>query len=597
MRYRHLDRRIKIISIEEWYKDSDYFKNVNFNLLYDEKNSERWWHDGCHPSLGKAYYISEKYLITLIYKKTDNFHISKEVLLENILIAKRDGKTEYKILEEQIENFSYDSDAKSLKYVLNNLIPNFLDNFVKKPNINFEDNIITTVRDNLNPKASDYVVFDVETNGLSYGRDDLLSFSIYDPMAGIIYERYLPLEIQPLVLTGYINGIKTKDLNKFESLTQEEIDYIFDKFNLENRKILIYCGKNKLFDADFLFQYMKRHGLNKFERLNFYNFRNSLNDGEICKFTYLSKDNLCNLFNIEGVSNVHTASNDVLLEWKLFNKIIDKYYLFINDSLYEFNSDSKYILPLEEAKKSESLRQIKNIELLNSDQKPTSFRLDDENNVVIDYQKISIKMNEIYNEKFKLGNKELTEIEYIVKPKNIELLLRKMLNINYLNTEEFLENNINKLTKIATLPKEISNKNSRFSNTLNYKNTNDNLINNAVSLEKNPLVPKLEKTIKFIQNEIFQNEEINKNEIVISDDNKIFDVCDLSNKNTVLNLDTDEISFDKYSFVNLTERMYFQKKKRKYYIASIETYYSGISYVNLNIRLLIYKVDFINHDN
>ena len=40
-----------------------------------------------------------------------------------------------------------------------------------------------------------YVVLDVETNGLSSIKDDLLSISIYKPDDGKIYDRFLPLEL------------------------------------------------------------------------------------------------------------------------------------------------------------------------------------------------------------------------------------------------------------------------------------------------------------------------------------------------------------------------------------------------------------------
>ena len=57
-----------------------------------------------------------------------------------------------------------------------------------------------------------YVVLDVETNGLSSINDDLLSISIYMPDTGKTYNRFLPLELNYFVVTTWINGIKTEDL-------------------------------------------------------------------------------------------------------------------------------------------------------------------------------------------------------------------------------------------------------------------------------------------------------------------------------------------------------------------------------------------------
>ena len=84
-----------------------------------------------------------------------------------------------------------------------------------------------------------YVVLDVETNGLSSIKDDLLSISIYKPDDGKIYDRFLPLELSDEVETTYINGI-TKDMLKDKSpLTQNELDEVISSFELEKRTILV----------------------------------------------------------------------------------------------------------------------------------------------------------------------------------------------------------------------------------------------------------------------------------------------------------------------------------------------------------------------
>lgn len=72
--------------------------------------------------------------------------------------------------------------------------------------------------------ASQYVVLDLETNGLRTANDDLLSISLYDPSTGKIYNRLLPLELQPTVLTTYINGIDDTDVENAVPLSQKEFD-------------------------------------------------------------------------------------------------------------------------------------------------------------------------------------------------------------------------------------------------------------------------------------------------------------------------------------------------------------------------------------
>lgn len=55
-----------------------------------------------------------------------------------------------------------------------------------------------------------YVVLDVETNGLSSLKKDLLSLSIYKPDDGKYYDRFFPLELNDSVMTSEINGINKK---------------------------------------------------------------------------------------------------------------------------------------------------------------------------------------------------------------------------------------------------------------------------------------------------------------------------------------------------------------------------------------------------
>ena len=115
---------------------------------------------------------------------------------------------------------------------------------------------------------TEYVVFDVETNGLKSKRNDLLSISFYKPDDGKEYSKFLPLELNRKVLTTHINGITENDLVGATALTQKEYNKLVKEFELEKRTILIYAGSN--FDSSFLSQYMKRHhiiGFDKFFRL------------------------------------------------------------------------------------------------------------------------------------------------------------------------------------------------------------------------------------------------------------------------------------------------------------------------------------------
>ena len=126
----------------------------------------------------------------------------------------------------------------------------------------------------MSTNPAEYVVFDIETNGLRSQVDDLLSISFYKPDDGKEYNKFLPLELQKEIRTTYINGITTETLNGATPLTQAEFDNIVKEFELEKRTILIYAGRD--FDKLFLVEYMKRHKISGFENLNFYNIKKNI---------------------------------------------------------------------------------------------------------------------------------------------------------------------------------------------------------------------------------------------------------------------------------------------------------------------------------
>ncbi len=157
--------------------------------------------------------------------------------------------------------------------------------------------------------ASNYIVLDVETNGLSSLKHDLLSISIYQPDTKRLYNRFFPLELNRNVRTTHINGITKEDLIKATPLTQDEVDTLIEEFDLYNRTILTYGS----LDERFVKNYFKRRGLRGYEKLNFFNFKrniisSSFSDGNI------TKDNLCRLYGIDNIQELHTSANDCLLE-------------------------------------------------------------------------------------------------------------------------------------------------------------------------------------------------------------------------------------------------------------------------------------------
>ena len=188
----------------------------------------------------------------------------------------------------------------------------------------------------INP--SDYVVLDVETNGFSSLRDDLLSISIYKPDENKMYNRFLPLELDTKVHTTKYNGITKKMLRKATPLCQDEVNALIKEYELDKRTILTYGN----LDEKFIRNYFKRKGLVGYSLMRFHNFKRDIISSSFSSGN-ITKDNLCNIFNIDGVSLVHSGENDCLLEWKLFCKMEGKKFFVRDNQLYELTPD--YIVP------------------------------------------------------------------------------------------------------------------------------------------------------------------------------------------------------------------------------------------------------------
>ena len=188
------------------------------------------------------------------------------------------------------------------------------------------------------PIEKRYVVLDVETNGISSLYDDLLSISIYKPDEEKMYDRFLPLELNKDVYTTNINGITKEDLKNKQPLVQDEVNRIIDEFELDKRTILIYGN----LDERFIKNYFKRKQLNGYEMLNFYNFKHDIISSGFSN-GIVTKDNLCRIYGIKIVSDVHSGANDCILEWELFKKIYGKKLLITERKVFELNKD--YIIP------------------------------------------------------------------------------------------------------------------------------------------------------------------------------------------------------------------------------------------------------------
>lgn len=68
------------------------------------------------------------------------------------------------------------------------------------------------------------------------------------------------------------------------------------------------------FDSLFVQNYFKRQGVKGFENLESENIKKYVPSGAFELAGSASKDNMCKLFGIEGVKDVHSGLNDCLLE-------------------------------------------------------------------------------------------------------------------------------------------------------------------------------------------------------------------------------------------------------------------------------------------
>lgn len=402
--------------------------------------------------------------------------------------------------------------------------------------------------DKLNEKK--YVVLDVETNGLNSTECDLLSISIFDPATNEIYDRFLPLEMDSFVYTTNINGITEEMLKEKEHISQEEFDKLIKKFNLYNRTILIYGS----IDKNFIKAYCKRHKLVGFDRLNFLNFKHKiiscgLSSGNV------TKDNLCKIYNVENVQNVHSGHNDCLLEWQLFKKIYDKFLLITFNNVFELND--KYIVPVSYLQAYNNFKYYRDI------------------------PKIYIKTRTV--KKFKLNKRKITRFNTNVSGISIEHLINTMLKVEKINSLEFELKNKSNLTFIGKLPSifdeipVILNKDGTIST---IDKEHEKYIE-SVNKTTEQLKKQIGLLVEYIKTKIFKNKHILSQELIIDEKQNISCKCDLSNEHAVLEIKTGyRLDFEKIKL-----QLYYESKNRPVYVLHLDWD---------KLEFIISKVDFID---
>lgn len=399
-----------------------------------------------------------------------------------------------------------------------------------------------------------YVVLDVETNGLKSKEHDLLSISIYKPDEQLMYNRFLPLELQSTLEKQNINGITMEDIKDAQPLTQEEVDELIIKFELDKRVILTYSDLDKRFIRD----YFKRKHLVGYENMHFYNFKREIISS--CFATgNVTKDNLCRAFNVSNIKKVHSSTNDCLLEWELF-KIIDEKTLFItDDNVFELNED--YIIPAGYLSTHKKLKNyIGNVPDIEVEQK-------------------HIKHFLIYSDKIKKFPTNFNGI-------TIEHLINSMLEVNDVNSKEFLLNNKKKLTYVGRLPNYV-----KIVPLVLEKNGMVTAINNddkALELELNIFLDAIKKEmgemIRYIKEDIFKSKRINSQELVVNHQDNILALCDLSTDDVVMEIKTSMVDTEKIKY-----QLYYESKGRKCYLMQTNWLENTLEFLISEISFVIYE--------
>ncbi len=385
--------------------------------------------------------------------------------------------------------------------------------------------------------ANDYVVLDVETNGLSSINYDLLSISIYKPDDKKMYNRFLPLEMSNIVYTTHINGITEEMLKNQKPLTQDEFDQIVKEFELDKRTILTYGD----IDEKFIKNYLQRKKITGFYQLSFYNFKHDIISSRYSGGN-VTKDNLCRIYGIDNVQEVHSGLNDCILEWKLFKKMNGNKLLVINDVVYEYNND--YIIPVSYLSTFNNFKYCIN-----------------------NLPKIKCEIKEL--KKFRIDSTDIKRFSTNISGITIEHLINTLLDVEDKREESllFLVKNKSKLKKIGELPPVYREVPIRLNEngTISAVNKEDKIMIEEINRVTEVLKERITPLIKFIKNEIFNNEMIMSQELVINKEDNVLANCDLSSKDKILEMKTYVPDLN-----NIKYQLYYEANGREVFFLETE---------------------------
>lgn len=387
----------------------------------------------------------------------------------------------------------------------------------------------------------DYVVLDVETNGLRSREHDLLSISLFKPDDGREYDRLLPLDLNQDVYTTGVNGIRKRDLMGKRPLTQGEVDELFREFELDRRTILHYGS----LDERFIREYFDRQCLSGFESMRFFNFKRMIcatkfSDGS------LTKDRLCEAFGIEGVTSVHTGMNDCKLEWKLFEALDGRYLLATMRAFdWQFSVlDPDYIVP---------------VSYLGSF--PNLSRL---------YERpyIGFESREIY--RLNVSGDDVRRFESNFSGVTVERLIDVMLGAKKQDNLEFLRENYLKNKPVGRMRHDTRPVFMTFNpdGTVTAAREEDKQRERELNATLSAMRGQISPLVEFIRDEVFAGREVVSQELTVNEELRIMALCDLSTDDAVLEIKTSSRRPEQYA-----EQLYYEARGRRTYLMTMDWKY------------------------
>ncbi len=535
--------RVRHVSLLTFLKETDYLKGYP-ESLFDERKK---------PEDSSIYYIlRDDSLMALTFLKEVSYQkIPSQLPLKSLLVYDRKKEENLSLLEEELNLAKADFDilkGRLASIFASKEISNASSK--KETDIDFHDFMIDTgISFPEEDLSLDYLVMDIETNGPRWRVDDILSLTIYDPRSGQAYHRPLPIEHLDVLLTGYLNHLSYEDCKKVKALSQDELDFLLDTFDMESRKVL-FVSSTCLLDRHFFSHYQSMHGLQGFEHLSlietedlFPVFSKYLKDEK-------EKEKLCQLLSLgkeQDKEKLPYPLSCAIKEFRLLLKLKNEPLFFYDkDQLCSYRKD--YLIPFDDFYQDDRLAKIAHIQKKTVDgiRKPV----------------LNILFPAELLEKFTI------DANYVISS-IFKAFFRNTLKAKEVQSDDFERMNLSKLDYLGCLnedrPLQLTEEASIFKSMKNI---------DAIKYQQlRPYLARFYEEMKpilfYIRDRIFRAEEVLMHEVVVSDDHKVYSVCPFSSKKSILHfVDHDCLSGKRDLYDHLSQKLYFQAKGRNVYLVS-----------------------------